>query len=109
MALARRELAGIGMFFARKWLLIAFALIALAAVVRGRQQRGSIAMRMTVAWLVAAGLRIAGYGVWGLAQHNTALVAALYLLPLLGTAGAAAVLAGYTPAFLMARLRMQTA
>ncbi len=38
---------------------IAFALIALAAVMRGRRQRGSIALRMTVAGLVAAGLRIA--------------------------------------------------
>jgi len=88
---------------------IAFALIALAAVVRGRRQRGSIAMRMTVAWLAAAGLRIAGYGVSGLAQRNPSLVVAFYLLPILGTAGAAAVLAGYTPAFLLARLRMQTA
>jgi len=88
---------------------IAFALIALAAVVRGRQQRGSIARRLTVAWLAAAGLRIAGYGIMGVAQHNPPLVAAFYLLPALGVAGAIAVLAGYTPASFMARMRMQTA
>jgi lipopolysaccharide export system permease protein len=84
---------------------IAFALIALAAVMRGRQQRGSIAMRLTVASLAAVGLRIAGYGVMGVAQHNPPLVAAFYLLPALGAAGAVAVLAGYSPASLMARWR----
>jgi lipopolysaccharide export system permease protein len=75
---------------------IAFALIALAAVMRGRQQRGSVAMRMTVASLAAVGLRIADYGVMGVAQ-----------LPILGTAAAVAVLAGYTPARLMKRRRAQ--
>jgi lipopolysaccharide export system permease protein len=88
---------------------IAFALIALAAVVRGRQQRSSIAMRLTVAWLAAAGLRIAGYGAMGVVQHNPAPVAIFYLLPLLGTAAAAAILAGYSPASLLARRRTQTA
>ena len=88
---------------------IAFALIALAAVIRGRQQRSSIAMRLTVAWLAAAGLRIAGYGVMGLAQHSPPLVVIFYLLPLLGTAVATAVLAGYTPASFLARQRMQAA
>jgi lipopolysaccharide export system permease protein len=84
---------------------IAFALIALAAVMRGRRQRGSIALRLTVASLAAAGLRIAGYGIMGLAQRHPPLVAAFYLLPALGAAGAVATLAGYTPAALMARLR----
>jgi lipopolysaccharide export system permease protein len=88
---------------------IAFALIALAAVVRGRRQRGSIALRLTIASLAAAGLRIAGYGIMGLAQSHPSLVAAFYLLPMLGVAAAAAVLAGYTPASLMARWRMQAA
>jgi lipopolysaccharide export system permease protein len=87
---------------------IAFALIALAAVMRGRRQRGSIAMRLTIASVAAAGLRIAGYGIMGLAQHNPPLVAAFYLLPLLGAAGAIATLAGY-PASWMARWRTQTA
>jgi lipopolysaccharide export system permease protein len=88
---------------------IAFALIALAAVTRGRRQRGNIAKRLALAILTALGLRIAGYGILGLAQRHPSLAAAFYLLPMLGTAGAIAVLAGYTPASLMARRRMQTA
>jgi lipopolysaccharide export system permease protein len=84
---------------------IAFALIAMAAVLRGRRQRGSVAMRLTVAGLAAMGLRIAGYGIMGVAQRNPPLVALFYLLPLLGIAGAIAYLAGYTPASLLARLR----
>jgi lipopolysaccharide export system permease protein len=84
---------------------IAFALIAMAAVLRGRRQRGSVAMRLTVAGLAAAGLRIAGYGITGLAQRNPPLVALFYLLPALGAAAAIALLAGYTPAALLARLR----
>jgi lipopolysaccharide export system permease protein len=88
---------------------IAFALIALAAVMRGRRQRGSIALRLTIASLAAAGLRIAGYGVMGLAQRHPSLVAVFYLLPLLGAAGAIALLAGYAPSALMARFRTRTA
>ncbi len=78
-----------------------FALIALAAVTRGRRQRGSIAMRLTVASLIASGLRIAGYGVMGLAQSNPPLVALFYLLPALGAAGAIVILAGYMPGSLI--------
>jgi len=88
---------------------IAFALIALAAVMRGRRQRGSIALRLTVASLAAAGLRIASYGVMGLAQRNPPLVAIFYLLPLLGAAGAIALLAGYSPNALAQRFRMRPA
>ena len=88
---------------------IAFALIALAAVMRGRRQRGSIALRLTIASLAAAGLRIASYGVMGLAQRHPPLVALFYLLPLSGAACAIALLAGYSPAALAARFRMRTA
>jgi len=84
---------------------IAFALIAMAAVMRGGRQRGSVAMRLTVASLAAMGLRIAGYGIVGLAQRNPPLVAVFYLLPALGAAAAIALLAGYSPASLLARLR----
>ena len=84
---------------------IAFALIAMAAVTRGRRQRGSVAMRLTIASLAAMGLRIAGYGIVGLAQRNPPLVALFYLLPALGAAAAIALLAGYSPASLLARLR----
>ena len=80
-------------------------MIALAAVTRGRRQRGSIAMRLTIASLAAAGLGIAGYGVMGLAQRNPLLVALFYFLPALGIAGGLSVLAGYTPASLLARFR----
>jgi lipopolysaccharide export system permease protein len=88
---------------------IAFALIAMAAVMRGRRQRGSVALRLTMASLAAAGLRIAGYGVMGVAQHNPALIFAFYLLPLLGGACAISVLAGYSPSSIRERFRVQTA
>jgi lipopolysaccharide export system permease protein len=82
---------------------IAFALIALAAVTRGRRQRASIALRLTIASLLAAGLRIAGYGIMGLAQRHPPLVAVFYLLPALGAAGALATLAGLVPTTLFHR------
>jgi len=88
---------------------LAFALIALAAVVRGRRQRGSVALRMGGAIVAAVGLRIIGYGVVGLAQRHQALAAGLYLVPLLGTAGAIVVVAGYTPAALVARFQVRPA
>jgi lipopolysaccharide export system permease protein len=88
---------------------IPFALIAMAAVMRGRRQRGSVALRLTMASLAAAGLRIAGYGVMGAAQHNQALVIGFYLLPLLGALGAIAVLAGYSPSSIRERFRVQAA
>ena len=84
---------------------IAFGLIAMAAVVRGRRQRGSVAMRLTLAGMVAMGLRIAGYGIMGVAQRNPPLVIIFYLLPAMGIGGAIAFMAGYTPASLLARLR----
>ncbi len=84
---------------------IAFALIALAAVMRGRRQRGSVALRLTIASLSAAGLQIVGYGVMGMAQRNPPLVVLFYLLPALGAASAIAVLAGYAPGPLLARWR----
>jgi lipopolysaccharide export system permease protein len=65
---------------------IAFALIALAAVTRGRRGRGAHMLRMTFACVAATGLRIAGYGVQGLAASNPALNVLFYLLPLTGIA-----------------------
>lgn len=81
---------------------IAFALIALAAVTRGRRQRGRIAARLTIASLAAAGLRITGYGIMGMATRHPQLVVLFYMLPAIGALGAIAVLAGYTPAALFA-------
>ena len=88
---------------------IAFALIALAAVVRGRRQRGSVAMRLGAAIMAAVGLRVIGYAIVGLAQRHQPLVAAFYLLPFLGTIGAILTLAGYTPQALAARFRLSPA
>jgi lipopolysaccharide export system permease protein len=86
---------------------IAFALIALAAVMRGRRQRGSVALRLGMASLAAAGLRIAGYGVMGVAQRNPLLASLFYLLPLAGVMGAIAVLMGYGPTAILARRRIR--
>ncbi len=88
---------------------LAFALIALAAVLRGRRQRGNVALRLGLASLAAAGLRIADYGVMGMAQRNPLLVSLFYLLPLLGAAAAIAVLAGYSPTAILARRRRMQA
>jgi lipopolysaccharide export system permease protein len=77
---------------------IAFALIALAAVLRGRRARGANALRLALAAVGAAVLRIAGYGVQGLAVTTPSLVVLFYLIPLLGAAIAIAILAGVNPA-----------
>jgi lipopolysaccharide export system permease protein len=84
---------------------LAFAMIALAAILRGRRQRGALAMRLTGASLAAAALRIAGYGVAGPAASHPALFALFYVIPLLGVVLAWAVLMGWSPAALMARRR----
>ena len=76
---------------------LAFAMIALAAILRGRRARGALAMRLTRAALAAAALRIAGYGVAGPASSYPALFVLFYLIPLLGTALALGVLMGYSP------------
>jgi hypothetical protein len=52
---------------------------------------------MTIACFAAAGLRIAGYGVAGLAASNSVYCILFYLLPLIGIAGATIVLAGGFP------------
>ncbi len=88
---------------------VAFALIALAAVVRGRRQRGSVAMRLGSAIVAAVGLRVIGYAIVGLAQRHPPLVAIFYFLPLLGAAGATLTLAGYTPQALAQRFRLRPA
>jgi lipopolysaccharide export system permease protein len=87
---------------------LAFAMIALAAILRGRRQRGALAMRLTVASLAAAAVRIAGYGVAGPASSHPALVALFYLIPLLGGGLALMVLMGYSPSAFLARRRRAT-
>ena len=81
----------------------AFALIALAAVVRGSRQRGPRALRLTGAAVAALALYIAGFGVAGAAQNQPALLSAFYLIPFAGAAVAVMVLAGYSPAAILAR------
>jgi lipopolysaccharide export system permease protein len=76
---------------------IAFALIALAAVTQGRRARGAHLLRMTLACFAAAALRIAGYGVAGLAAGNSAFCVLFYVLPLIGILGASFVLSGGFP------------
>jgi lipopolysaccharide export system permease protein len=76
---------------------LAFAMIALAAVLRGRRARGANALRITLAAVAAALVRIAGYGVQGLAVRDPAFGILFYLIPLAGAAIALAVLAGFDP------------
>lgn len=76
---------------------IAFALIALAAVTQGRRARGAHMLRMTTACLAAAALRIAGYGVAGLAAGNSVYCILFYVWPLIGIIGAALLLSGSHP------------
>lgn len=78
---------------------LAFALIAMAAVTRGRRARGANALRLTVASMSAAGLRIAGYGLQGLAPSHPELDILFYAVPLAGALVALAVLGGWLPRF----------
>jgi lipopolysaccharide export system permease protein len=84
---------------------LAFAMIALAAILKVRRQRGALARRLTMASLAAAAVRIAGYGVAGPASSHPALVVLFYVIPLLGTGLALAALMGYSPAAILARRR----
>jgi lipopolysaccharide export system permease protein len=83
----------------------AFALIAFAAVTLGRRARGAYALRLSAASMIAAGLRIAGYGVQGLGARNPLFCSLFYLIPLLAGAAAAAEIAGYDFAWAMEHLR----
>jgi lipopolysaccharide export system permease protein len=76
---------------------LAFAMIALAAILRGRRARGANALRITFAVLAAALVRIAGYGVQGLAVDSPAFAILFYLIPLAGAGLALALLAGFDP------------
>jgi lipopolysaccharide export system permease protein len=76
---------------------IAFGLIALAVIARGRRARGAQALRITTAVIAAALLRIAGYGVQGLATHHPTFCVLFYLIPVIGAVGATAMLMGFDP------------
>jgi lipopolysaccharide export system permease protein len=84
---------------------LAFALIALAAVTQGRRARGVYALRLTVASILAAALRLAGYAAQGAAARSPPLCIVLYLIPLLGCAAAMLDMSGFQLSALIARLR----
>jgi lipopolysaccharide export system permease protein len=84
---------------------LAFALLAFAAVAHGRGGRGAYALRLTVACIGAAVLRIVGYGAQGLAARQPVFCILLYLLPLLGVAVGLADILGYTPSALFRSAR----
>jgi lipopolysaccharide export system permease protein len=76
---------------------IAFALIALAAILRGRRARGANAMRIAFAIAAAVIIRIAGYGVQGMAIRDPSLGILFYVIPLIGAGLAFASLYGIDP------------
>lgn len=82
---------------------LAFALIAFAAVIHGRGTRGAYALRLTGACVLAALLRIIGYGAQGMAARVPVLCVVLYALPLLGAALSLADLMDFSPGRLFAR------
>jgi lipopolysaccharide export system permease protein len=84
---------------------VAFGLIALAAVARGRRHRGSIALRLALAAGAALSLYLCGYGIAGATQNQTMLLPAFYVIPLAGALLAILVLAGYSPRAILARRR----
>jgi lipopolysaccharide export system permease protein len=65
---------------------LAFGLIVLAVVTRGRRGRGAYALRLTVASVAAGLLRLLGYGAQGFVVRHPHLFFVLYLIPLLGGA-----------------------
>jgi lipopolysaccharide export system permease protein len=76
---------------------LAFAFIALAAILRGSKARGANAMRITFAILAVTVVRVAGYGVQGLASRDPVFAALFYLIPLIGAGLGWASLAGADP------------
>jgi len=63
---------------------LAFALVALAAVVRGRRARGAQVLRLVAASVGVTALRVAGYRIQGLARTRPALDILFYVIPVLG-------------------------
>jgi len=67
--------------------------------------RAALVALIPMAALAAAAVRIAGYGVAGPASSHPALIVLFYIIPILGTGLALAVLMGYSPAAILARRR----
>jgi lipopolysaccharide export system permease protein len=87
---------------------LTFALLALAAVTSGRRQRGAYALRLTIAAMFAAVLRIVGYGAQSMAARNPSLLFLLYLIPIAGGVLALIDLQGTLLPGLLDRLRGTT-
>ncbi|MGH6889640.1 MAG: LptF/LptG family permease [Rhizomicrobium sp.] len=87
---------------------LAFALMAFAAVTLGRRGRGAYAMRMVTVSVAAAALRIAGYGIQGLAVRHPIFCALFYLIPILAGAVALAEIAGFRFAVFFDRFGLWT-
>jgi lipopolysaccharide export system permease protein len=75
---------------------LAFGIIALAAITRGRRARGAYALRITIASVAAGAVRILGYGVQGIGARTPGWDFLIYLVPL----GAAALALAYTAEWL---------
>ena len=76
---------------------LAFALLAMAAILSGSRARGANALRIATAVLIAAGVRIAGYGIQGLAVGNPLFCVLFYVVPILGAGIGFAELMGVNP------------
>ncbi len=84
---------------------LSFALLALAAVTSGRRQRGAYALRLVIACILAATVRIVGYGAQSIAARNPSLLFMLYLVPIAGGALALVDLQGKILPSIAERLR----
>lgn len=73
----------------------AFALIAIAAVTRGRRVRGTYILRLILACVIAGVVRILGYGVQGVGARDPMFNVLIYLVPLVAIAAAALYLSGW--------------
>jgi len=86
---------------------LAFALIAFAAISKSRRGRGAYALRLTLASLIAAALRIIGYSVQGIAVRQPILCILFYVIPLGGALAGLADIMGANPLRLLLRQRPQ--
>jgi hypothetical protein len=72
-------------------------------VSHARRARGAYALRLTLACIAAAILRIVGYSVQGLAAREPILCVLFYLVPFAGAAFAIADISGFSPGRLLDR------
>lgn len=85
---------------------LAFALIALAAVTRGRRARGVQALRLVSASVAVAALRVAGYGLQGIATNYPTLNVFFYVIPVVGAVVAILVFSDFDLATIRSRFNL---